>query len=191
MSTVKQKSKVTAYVLWFFLGFLGVHKFYLGKGLVGFLYMISLGFFGVGLLIDLFTLGRQVDDVNSPDPLLLLLYAAAKERGLKINSFKRNIYKHAASTLPDNVEIEYLTEGMSSGSVAPVIISPDHVYIVKFTGAVSTDSALIDRKSITGVSVSGGLLAKLTLQTAAGAHTIDKVPKNHAQELSRLLVVQG
>lgn len=59
------KSKGIAYLLWFFLGFLGVHKFYLGKIGVGILYLFTFGLFGIGLLIDLFTLGGQVDTYNA------------------------------------------------------------------------------------------------------------------------------
>lgn len=59
------KSKGTAYLLWFFLGALGAHKFYLGKVGTGGLYLFTLGLFGIGLLIDLFTLGSQVDNYNA------------------------------------------------------------------------------------------------------------------------------
>ena len=57
LKTYKMKSKTTAYLLWFFLGFLGVHKFYLEK-------------VGIGLLYDLFTLGGQVDKYNTMHLLL-------------------------------------------------------------------------------------------------------------------------
>ena len=59
------KSKTTAYLLWFFLGVFGVHKFYLGKIGMGILYLFTAGFFGIGLLIDLFTLGGEVDTYNA------------------------------------------------------------------------------------------------------------------------------
>jgi TM2 domain-containing membrane protein YozV len=59
------KSKSTAYILWFFLGFLGVHKFYLDKVGIGILYFFTFGLFGIGWLIDLFTLGSQVDAYNN------------------------------------------------------------------------------------------------------------------------------
>lgn len=59
------KSKGTAYLLWFFLGGLGVHKFYLGKFGMGILYLFTFGIFGIGWLIDLFTLGSQVDNYNA------------------------------------------------------------------------------------------------------------------------------
>ena len=59
------KSKTVAYLLWFFLGIFGVHKFYLGKVGVGILYLFTLGIFGIGWFIDLFTLGGQVDTKNA------------------------------------------------------------------------------------------------------------------------------
>ena len=61
----QQKSVGLAYVLWLFLGALGVHKFYLGKVGIGIAYMFTLGFLGIGLLIDLFTLPRQTRDANA------------------------------------------------------------------------------------------------------------------------------
>lgn len=59
------KSKTTAYLLWFFLGVLGIHKFYLGKTGMGILYLLTGGLCGIGLLVDLFTLGGQVDAYNA------------------------------------------------------------------------------------------------------------------------------
>jgi len=58
------KSKSTAYLLWFFLGGLGAHKFYLDKTGTGILYLLTAGVFGIGWFIDLFTLGGQVDSYN-------------------------------------------------------------------------------------------------------------------------------
>ena len=59
------KSKGTAYLLWFFLGVFGAHKFYLGKIGMGVLYLLTLGLFGIGWFIVLFTLGNQVDLRNA------------------------------------------------------------------------------------------------------------------------------
>jgi len=59
------KSKSTAYILWFFLGVLGAHKFYLNKTGIGVLYFFTLGLAGIGWLIDLFTLSRQVVVCNA------------------------------------------------------------------------------------------------------------------------------
>ena len=74
-----KKSTGLTYVLWFFLGSLGIHKFYIGKGLMGVLYLVFgligwitlamtlipaaivfLSIVGILLLIDLFTIPRQI-----------------------------------------------------------------------------------------------------------------------------------
>lgn len=46
------KSKGTAAVLCFFLGCLGVHRFYVGKIGTGLLWLVTLGLCGVGVIID-------------------------------------------------------------------------------------------------------------------------------------------
>ncbi|MBR2050662.1 MAG: TM2 domain-containing protein [Rikenellaceae bacterium] len=59
------KSKTTAYILLIFLGALGAHRFYIGKIGSGLLYLFTFGLLGVGILIDLFTLGSKVDMYNA------------------------------------------------------------------------------------------------------------------------------
>ena len=53
-----------AYILWFLLGVFGGHQFYLGKNGRAIGYLLTLGWLGVGVLIDLFTLPSQVRMVN-------------------------------------------------------------------------------------------------------------------------------
>lgn len=48
----KAKNKWIAFILCFFLGYFGAHKFYEGKILMGFLYLFTAGFIGFGWLID-------------------------------------------------------------------------------------------------------------------------------------------
>lgn len=47
------KSRLISLLLCFFLGVLGVHRFYVGKVGTGILYLLTLGFMGFGVLIDL------------------------------------------------------------------------------------------------------------------------------------------
>ena len=76
----KKINKTPAYLLWFFLGTLGVHRFFIGdKGigitqlaltvvgwltaifLVGFIF---LGIVGIWLLVDIFMLSSRIDQIN-------------------------------------------------------------------------------------------------------------------------------
>lgn len=52
----KLRNKWVAFFLCLFFGELGVHKFYEGKVGMGFLYMFTLGLFGIGWLVDLIVL---------------------------------------------------------------------------------------------------------------------------------------
>lgn len=49
----KMKNKWIAFLLCLFLGWLGIHKFYEEKILMGVLYLFTFGLFGFGILVDL------------------------------------------------------------------------------------------------------------------------------------------
>ena len=53
-----------AWLLLTFLGVFGLHRFYLGKWITGVLYLVTVGFLGVGLFYDFLTLNGQVDELN-------------------------------------------------------------------------------------------------------------------------------
>ncbi|MEM1083686.1 MAG: TM2 domain-containing protein [Verrucomicrobiota bacterium] len=53
-----------AWILQTFLGYLGIHRFYLGKIGTGILWLLTVGLFGVGYVYDYLTLNGQVDEVN-------------------------------------------------------------------------------------------------------------------------------
>lgn len=48
------KSKGTVLIIWFLLGIIGGHRFYVGKVGSGILYFCTVGFFGLGWIYDLF-----------------------------------------------------------------------------------------------------------------------------------------
>lgn len=54
-----QKSKWTTFLLCLFLGVLGVHKFYERKTGMGVLYLLTLGLFGIGVIVDLIKIARR------------------------------------------------------------------------------------------------------------------------------------
>ena len=53
MQTGTWKNKWISLLLCIFLGWLGIHRFYEGKVVTGILYLFTLGFFGVGWIIDI------------------------------------------------------------------------------------------------------------------------------------------
>lgn len=48
----RECNKWISFLLCFFLGYLGAHKFYEGKTGMGILYLLTVGLFGIGWLID-------------------------------------------------------------------------------------------------------------------------------------------
>lgn len=54
-----------AWILLTFLGYLGIHRFYLGKWFTGLLYFCTGGLFLVGWLYDLWSLNGQVSERNA------------------------------------------------------------------------------------------------------------------------------
>lgn len=62
--TKKQKSKGVAYALWFFLGGLGGHRYYSGDIGRAIAMTITLGGLGLWSLIDVFFIGKRIEDKN-------------------------------------------------------------------------------------------------------------------------------
>ena len=53
-----------AWLLLTFLGYLGIHRFYMGKIVTGLIYLVTGGLFLVGVVYDFWTLNDQVDERN-------------------------------------------------------------------------------------------------------------------------------
>ncbi len=58
------KSVLVAYILWFFFGYFGVHRFYLNRPLSGIIYLLTGGIFGIGFIIDICLIPVMVEDEN-------------------------------------------------------------------------------------------------------------------------------
>ena len=54
-----------AWILLTFLGVFGIHRFYQGKWISGILYLLTAGFFTVGIIYDFWNLNEQISLVNT------------------------------------------------------------------------------------------------------------------------------
>ncbi len=65
---VSRKSKTIALLLCVFLGWLGIHRFYVGKVGTGILYLLTCGLFVIGWLIDIIVIasGSFKDQFDLP-----------------------------------------------------------------------------------------------------------------------------
>ncbi len=53
---MRAKNKWVSLLLCLFLGYFGAHKFYEGKAGMGIVYIFTFGLFGIGVIVDFFTL---------------------------------------------------------------------------------------------------------------------------------------
>jgi TM2 domain-containing membrane protein YozV len=66
------KDVVVAYLLWFFLGVFGGHRFYLGHAGMGILYLFTFAGFGIGWLIDAIIMPQLVYQANNPNQVIII-----------------------------------------------------------------------------------------------------------------------
>ena len=61
------RSKLLAYLFWIF-GFIGLHRFYLGRPISGAIWALTMGLLLVGWLVDLFLIAAMVEDASERYP---------------------------------------------------------------------------------------------------------------------------
>ena len=68
VTQTSDKKKKTALLLCIFLGWMGAHRYYVGKIFTGILYTLTLGLCGIGWIIDLICIltGSFRDNVGAP-----------------------------------------------------------------------------------------------------------------------------
>ena len=49
---MNRRSVIVAYLLWFFLGVFGIHRFYLGRPISGVIWLLTGGLLGLGWFVD-------------------------------------------------------------------------------------------------------------------------------------------
>jgi TM2 domain-containing membrane protein YozV len=65
MSRAKTKGEAWFWWLLGLLGLCGLHRFYLGRKASGWFYLLTLGVFGIGQILDCLTMGSMVLDANT------------------------------------------------------------------------------------------------------------------------------
>ncbi|MDI6796808.1 MAG: TM2 domain-containing protein [Desulfatibacillaceae bacterium] len=53
------------WILLTFLGFFGIHRFYMGKWVTGLLWLLTGGLLGIGVVYDFWTLNEQISQKNA------------------------------------------------------------------------------------------------------------------------------
>jgi len=116
------------------------------------------------------------------------------ERNAKVGKLKQNLYRKLAAQLPDDLEVCAAGEGLSNenGSYAPVIVSPNTVYIARGAGAFGQAELVgFARDTITAVEVSGRILRKLTIVTVEGPFIVTAMSKKQARAIAEELEAGG
>jgi len=107
---VSHKEKGTAYVLLIipsFFGIAGLHRFYLGQIGMGLLYLFTFGFLGIGLIIDLFTLGGMVDKYNLMQNALYGQQPQQAQPQNVVVNLAQNVAQNTGQPIPSAQPIAY------------------------------------------------------------------------------------
>jgi TM2 domain-containing membrane protein YozV len=118
------KDTLIAYLLWFFTGFWGGHKFYLEKIGMGLLYFFTFGGFFILWVIDFFTLPNQVREVNLRYKDRLFNYNPPINE-IHIDNPLRKKKKKLTQEEKDRIVLQYAKRKL--GRITPVELAADTI----------------------------------------------------------------
>lgn len=149
-----EKDKGVAYLCWVacFVGIAGAHRLYQGKIGTGLLWLFTWGLFGIGQLVDLFTLGGQIErhnlqvaGIQKSLPASASSKRAPGERAIpNINYLRQRFEKLDSMYLTD-----LITESEASQRKLDIIVDvagdSDHVEdVIEVAGKLKQDNLLTD-----------------------------------------------
>lgn len=89
-----------------FVGACGLQRFYMGQIVLGFAYLFTYGFFGIGQLYDIFTMGKQIENHNLKVRVKRLERGSRGDIGHAMSPIKA---LPQASASPPSIEEQMLT----------------------------------------------------------------------------------
>jgi TM2 domain-containing membrane protein YozV len=102
----RNKSVAGAYILWFFLGLLGGHRYYLGKVGTGLLMTLTLGGLGLWWIVDAFLIPGMVRSralgPSGRGPRLLLLHVKRAYAGMLMLRIPSVVLLRIKSVIPSS-----------------------------------------------------------------------------------------
>lgn len=170
------EQKKTALYLCIFLGWFGIHRFYLKKYATGLIWMFTGGLFFVGWIIDIVTIasGKMFERDE--------LEERAREDGLDHFGAEKEL-KHLYSILRDGEKAIYSTTGQMDGNVWMVACTNQRVIFIDKGMIYGTKQHEILLRNITSISYRTELInGNILIHSYGTLSEIRNVPKKSAEK---------
>lgn len=187
---MKSKNITVDFILCFFFGYLGVHKFYEGNKKLGIIYLCTLGIFGIGWLIDIvilfFGMLKHYSNTNVNDVQASNSNTPTKEtidvNGIKI-SFYEPTYSERKKSLYSKTRIKKFVDDYVVFDLETTGLSPNDSEIIEISALKYKNNTLIDSFSKLvkpSISIPSKItkLTGITNEDVANCDAVDKVLPN-------------